>query len=226
MSRERTPIELLVAVGSKLVRLPKPVVFVGGATTGLLVTDPASPPPRATQDVDVILDVEHYTEYTNLVAPALRHLGAHEDDSDGAPLCRWRLAGVVVDVMPVDSSILGFTNRWYRRALASARTHTLPDGTNIRVLDAPHFLATKIEAFKGRGKGDYFASKDIEDILTLVDGRRELTEEIHSSAPDLSTFLRSTFAEWLPDRDFRDAVLGFSQDREEVILARIEGMAA
>lgn len=226
MSRERKPIELLVAVGSKLARLPKPIAFVGGATTGLLVTDPAAPPPRSTLDVDVILDVEHYTEYTNLVAPALRRLGAHEDDSDGAPLCRWILDDVVVDVMPVDSSILGFTNRWYRRALATARTHRLPDGTDIRVLDAPHFVATKIEAFQGRGSGDFLASKDLEDILTVVDGRAELVEEIEATDPDLRAFLHKTFAKWLLNRDFRDAVLGFSPDREEIILARIEEMQA
>lgn len=222
MSAERKPIELLVAVGSKLAQLPKPVVFVGGATTGLLVTDPASSPARATLDVDVILDVEHYTEYTNLVAPALRRLGAHEDDSDGAPLCRWLLDGVVIDVMPVDSSILGFTNRWYRRALDTARTHRLPDGTDIRVLDAPHFVATKIEAFWGRGGGDFFGSKDMEDILTLTDGRAELAGEIEATAPDLRAFLRDTFTKWLQNPDFRDAVLGFSQDREQIILERVE----
>ena len=31
------------------------VVFVGGAVVGLLLTDPAAPPPRATDDVDVVM---------------------------------------------------------------------------------------------------------------------------------------------------------------------------
>jgi hypothetical protein len=31
-------------------------------------------------------------------------------------------------------------------------------------------LATKIEAFKGRGEGDFPASRDLADIIALVDG--------------------------------------------------------
>ena len=42
------------------------------------------------------------------------------------------------------------------------------------------FLATKYEAFLDpkRGAGDFAASKDIEDIIALVDGRPELDKEI------------------------------------------------
>jgi len=217
----QTSVELLVAVGSKLVRLPKRIAFVGGATTGLLVTDPASSAPRSTNDVDIILDVEHYTEYTQIIAPALRQLGAGERTEAGAPLCSWILNGVIVDVMPVDSRILGFTNRWYRHALAAAVTYDLPDGTAIYILDAPHFLATKIEAFQGRGEGDFFASKDMEDILFLLDGRIELVEEVKGSPTDIRGFIGDTFSTWSQNHDFRDAVLGFSQDREEVILDRV-----
>lgn len=220
------PIDLLVAVGSKLVRLPRPVAFVGGATTELLVTDPAAPPPRSTLDVDVILDVANYTEYTELVAPALRGLGADEDVSEGAPLCRWIVEGVTVDVMPVDSRILGFSNRWYPAALATAKVHRLPDGTSISVLAAPFFLATKIEAFTGRGKGDFLGSKDMEDILAVIDGRAELSDEVKASAAELRDFIRSTFAQWLRSPDFRDAVLGFAQDREEINLERVRMLAA
>jgi hypothetical protein len=68
----RRPIELLVAVGSKLVRLPKPIAFVGGATTGLHVTDPAAPSPRATLDVDIIVSVNGVAEYAKVIAPARR----------------------------------------------------------------------------------------------------------------------------------------------------------
>jgi hypothetical protein len=31
-------------------------------------------------------------------------------------MCRWRRDGVVVDVMPVDERILGFSDRWYPTA--------------------------------------------------------------------------------------------------------------
>ena len=39
------------------------VVFVGGATVHLWLTEAAAPPVRATDDVDVICDVTSYAEY-------------------------------------------------------------------------------------------------------------------------------------------------------------------
>ena len=42
------------------------------------------------------------------------------------------------------------------------------------------FIATKleVEAFAGRGAGDFLTSHDIEDVLNIVDWREELTAEI------------------------------------------------
>ncbi|MCK4690308.1 MAG: hypothetical protein KAT20_00755 [Desulfuromonadales bacterium] len=34
-----------------------------------------------------------------------------------------------------------------------------------------HFIATKLEAFFGRGNGNYWGSHDLEDIMTVIDGR-------------------------------------------------------
>jgi hypothetical protein len=51
-------------------------------------------------------------------------------------------------------------------------------GLALRHLDAPHFLATKFEAFNDRGEGDVYVSHDLEDILTVVDGRDELADEL------------------------------------------------
>lgn len=39
-------------------------------------------------------------------------------------------------------------------------------------------MATKLEAFGGRGRGDFLGSHDLEDILTVFDGRAELPGEI------------------------------------------------
>jgi hypothetical protein len=40
-------------MAERLVRVLPEIVFVGGCTTGLLITDPAASPVRATDDVDV-----------------------------------------------------------------------------------------------------------------------------------------------------------------------------
>jgi hypothetical protein len=53
-------IPLLELAASKLGVLADELVFVGGATIALWITDPAVPPTRATDDVDVICDVAGY----------------------------------------------------------------------------------------------------------------------------------------------------------------------
>ena len=85
---------------------------------------------------------------------------------------------MVLDVMPTHERILGFGNPWYHPALTSAQTVVLPTGERIRAVTAPYFLATKLEAFARRGHGDYLASVDMEDIITVIDGRPEIVGEM------------------------------------------------
>ena len=59
-----------------------------------------------------------------------------------------------LDVMPTDRSVLGFSNRWYTPALRSAVT-VLVDDLELRAVTAPYFIGTKLEAFRGRGEGDF-----------------------------------------------------------------------
>jgi hypothetical protein len=78
--------------------------FVGGAVAGLLITDPANPPIRATEDVDVVAEVLALRDYHALDA-ALRERGFAQDMRPGAAICRWQVEGVAVDVMPTDEKI-------------------------------------------------------------------------------------------------------------------------
>src|SRR6188508_318947 len=100
------------------------LVFAGGCATGLLITDPAAGSIRPTIDVDVITEVVSYAEYA-LLSELLRGLGLSEDSSEGAPTCRWRYKGLIIDVMPTDERVLGFSNRWYASAIAAARRITI-----------------------------------------------------------------------------------------------------
>lgn len=86
------------------------LVFLGGCTTGLLLSDPASAGLRPTKDVDTITEVASYAEYATL-SERLRALGLSEDTSEGAPLCRWRHGQLIIDVMPTSEAVLGFSNR-------------------------------------------------------------------------------------------------------------------
>jgi hypothetical protein len=66
------------ALFESVVRLLGPrlddLVFVGGCTTGLFLTDAAASGIRPTKDVDAIVDVTSYAKYTEL-AQKLQGLG-------------------------------------------------------------------------------------------------------------------------------------------------------
>lgn len=79
----------------------------------------------------------------------------------------------------------------------------------IRLITAPHFLATKLEAFYGRGQGDFLFSHDLEDIVTVIDGRPALVDEIQVANPALRAYLAAEFATLLRQSVFHDALPGF-----------------
>ena len=200
-------IQMITTVARRLGNLREKVVFVGGCATGLFITDPAMPEVRVTKDVDVIIDIATRMEYSRLEAD-LRSKGFRNDISEDAPLCRWLVNGIKVDVMPTQEDILGFSNHWYLPAIENANYVQLEKELAIKLVTPPYFLATKIEAFKGRGKGDYMASHDMEDIITVLDGRREIVDEIKRSSDELKTFLSRTFRIFLTDENFLDAIPG------------------
>ena len=165
------------------------------------------------------------------IEETLRTLGFSPDMRPEAPICRWRISDLILDLMPTDEAILGFANRWYPDALAKATTTRLPSGRIIRTLTTPHFLATKLEAFHGRGNGDYWTSHDMEDIVCVIDGRAEIVAEVAASNEALRHYLQSEFTALHADPMFAEAVSGFlpgdaiSQTRAPRILRRIASLA-
>lgn len=223
-------IEWVRIVAEHLGELRDEVVFLGGATVGLLITDPAAAAVRPTKDVDVIVEVGSWGEYAPL-QERLRERGFAEDTDEGAPLCRWVIESIKVDVMPTSEEILGFSNRWYGPAMRTSQTVQLTDEISIRVVTAPYFTATKLEAFRGRGQGDYELSHDLEDLIAVVDGRPALTDEIEEAEADVRDYLQAGIGELLSDLGFREAVAGHlpgdaaSQQRLPIVVARLERMA-
>lgn len=163
------------------------VAFVGGCMTAMLVTDAAVLDDiRFTEDVDLVIELagisawHHLTE--RLAAKNFKITG--EDEVN----CRFRFNDVVVDVMPSDPAVLGYANRWFVEGLAKADKFTLPSGTVIQIFKPAYFLATKLEAFSGRGAGDPY-HKDVEDMIILIDGRPELLEEVRQADFELKQFI-------------------------------------
>jgi predicted nucleotidyltransferase len=203
-------------VATHLGSLRDEVVFVGGMVTGLLVTDPGAAMARPTDDIDLIVEVASTVEYQTRLRDRLIAQGFRESVEDDV-VCRWRLGELVVDVMPATPGVLGFANPWYPHALATASEMVLPprEGghVSIRVISAPAFLATKLVAWEGRGNGDLL-HPDIEDVVAVVNGRRELSGEVERDAPELRTFLAEAIERL------------FAMGLEEALPGHLEGDAA
>lgn len=222
-------LDLLIQAAARLEPLLDQLVFLGGCATGLLITDPAAPDIRSTVDVDVIVEVSSLPDY-HAFSQQLCELGFREDNSEGAPICRWVAEQIILDVMPTDSRILGFSNRWYQLALQNA-IETIIDGYKIRTVTAPFFLGTKLEAFYGRGNGDYLGSHDLEDMISVIDGRPTIIQEIRASDEELRTYLANEFSRLTSIEGFMDALPGHlpgglpSQARLPGLKARIREIA-
>jgi len=219
-------LEILTRVAERLASSSEDFVYVGGAIVGLLVTDPAAARPRPTDDVDVIVQVAGFADYQTRLIPELKRLGLKED-IDAKTVCRWLLDGVKVDVMPTNDAILGFSNRWYPDAITSALT-TAIGGTSLRVISAPYFIGTKLEAFRSRGGEDYYESHDLEDILVVVDGRPEIVEEIAKSDGEVRAYIAGEVGKLVAIEDFVNALPGLvsERDRSEILLRRMQAIAA
>ena len=220
--------KLLVDAARVLQPLLGDLVFVGGCATGLLISDPAAADVRPTKDVDAIAEIASYAEYAQL-SDRLRAVGLSEDSSEGAPACRWRKGDLIIDVMPTEERILGFASRWYGPAIGAARLMRV-GGLEIRVITPEHFLATKLEAFHGRGRNDYTGSHDLEDVIAVVDGRSEIVGEVLAN-PDVREYVSSEIGRLLGIQAFLDALPGFllpdraSQERQPLLVARLRAIA-
>jgi hypothetical protein len=227
----RSNLPLLERIARRIGPLLGEVVFVGGATTELFFTSPIAGRVRITRDADVICEVSGRTEYRRL-EERLRDLGFEEDDSPGAPLCRWRSEAGILDLMPTDETILGFSNPWYEHGIRTARPVTLASGLSIQVVSPPVFLATKLAAYAGRGGGDLLGSHDIEDVVSVVAFRPEIVADTAAEDGALRRWIAARIREHLIDHpDAEDAVAGNLPDARMVAdliprtQARLEALA-
>ena len=128
--------------------------------------------------------------------------------------------------------LLGFENRWQREAFPHAEEITLPSGTSIRAVSPAFMLATKLEAFLGRGEGDLLGSRDFTDIVALVDGRDELESEVAAAPTALRSYVVDALRPLLEDPRLLDGVRAqllpdaATQTRaDEIVIRRLRSIA-
>ena len=225
--------ELIELAAAILGPVAEDVVFVGGATIHLWLTEVAAPPVRATDDVDVICDVASYGEYQKL-ADRLRERGLREA-FDEPVICRWRHgeSGLAIDVMPTSEEVLGFSNRWYPLAIETAVERELQSGVRIRAVAPSVVVGTKLAAWRGRGNDDVLTSLDVHDVVVLIDGRPELGDELAAQRQDLRTYVADELSA-LREHDrfeyvIQGAVSGYGEaavarERAAIVIGRLDRM--
>jgi hypothetical protein len=219
-------LRLLEEAATKLAPFLREIVFVGGVTLGLLITDKGAAPIRSTDDVDVIAEILTYVDYIAF-SERLRKAQFTEDTSEEPLACRWFHGKLKLDVLALSKEVLGYTNIWYESALNHAISFVLPSGRAIRVITAPYFLGTKMEAFRRRGQMDFLASHDLEDFVAVIDGRTTILKEIADSSSDVREYLAQAARSLLSESRFFDAVPGFVLDdgRVPLILERLNQLS-
>lgn len=219
------------AVADRLDQTGLTYAFVGGAIVPLLLDHPELSETRPTDDVDVIISVAANRRYSE-IEEMMRRLKFEHDMSEGAPKCRWLLGGTVVDIMPTDGAEMGLNTKGFPEALATAKERTIRGDVRLRLISAPAFLALKLAAFADRGKNDHLGSHDLEDMLTIIDGREQIIEETRTTPMVLRQSIRDGIRALNGITDFQDSLAGAlpsddaSQARLPALRKKLERLAA
>ncbi len=201
-------LERLERVARRAQPLLDRLVFVGGAVTELYFTDPASGRVRPTTDADAVIEAATYTGYGR-ISEQLRQLGFRQSARENDPIYRWRAGGDVLDVMPIDPEVLGFTNPWYAEGVERAVSRGLSKDIAIRIFPPALALASKLAAHADRGRDDPVLSRDLEDVVALVSNRPELVAEVEAERESTRLWIGKRLEEAFEREDARSVLRGF-----------------
>ena len=211
-------LEMLETVALGFGELIKRVVFVGGATLDLYVTDQAAPESRPLGDIDIVVGVSTLAEFHQLTDD-LEQKGFKPKSTTNVHAQSWTYEGIPLHIMPMKSEIMGFYNRWYEEGVFHANSMTLPSGMQIRIFPPAYFLAAKIDAFEHRGEADFRMSEDFEDILYLLENRPEISQDVARAFYEVRDYIRKAFRKFLRSAELEEGIynyLPFSGDGEIV----------
>ncbi len=224
-------LEALVHVARIFHTLNEKFAFIGGAIIPLLLDEPMVTAIRPTKDIDIIIEIVSRLDFFHL-EKRMRAIGFQHDMSEGAPKCRWIVDSILVDVMPVSGEAAEWRSKWFPEALAAAVEVELSKGVMANIVTAPFFIATKLEAFFDRGNKDFYASADLEDIITVLDARSSILKEIDDLPDPLHSYIASQFTILINAPDFIECLPGHllpdtaSQERLPRLLDILHRLAA
>ena len=208
----------VVEITGALRKTNRKFCIVGGAISSFYLEDNVSAKIRPTKDVDCVIEVLDYLSFTDLEKSLITLGFIH--DLDSGVICRWKYGEITVDIIPSESEkILGFTNIWYKDGMKNSLSKQI-GGVTIYYFPLSYYIASKIEAFKNRGHHDYYSSNDFEDIVLILEGRRNLNE-FYEFPDEIIIYLRREFGIMIKDTKFESAVYGHLE-QTPVIQKRFE----
>lgn len=194
----------IAIVARGLHTLEETFVFVGGAVVECYKTSPAAEQARQTDDIDITVELTHYGEYA-LLQEKLIPLGFNPV-IDSKVICRYKYKGITVDIMPDTSAIFGFSNSWYKTGIQTAIDYQVQEDLFIKIFTTPLFLCAKIEAYMQRGSDDKRISQDFEDIVYIIENRRELIDEIDQCDQKVKSYIIQFASQLLSESDTDEAI--------------------
>lgn len=206
-------LDSLKSVAQILGDISKDVVFVGGATVELYINDKAAPTPQPSEDVDCVVEILTYKDWIQF-EEKLRAKGFQDYDISGedteAPTCRKYVLGMKVDFMPIEESVLGYSNPWFREGVDSAVKVKIEE-VEIQIFKIEFFLAAKLQAFFDRGlKDDIRFSQDLEDITELFDGVTDIEDCIGRASSAVKIDIKNKLLVFIKKRiEIEEAMIGF-----------------
>jgi hypothetical protein len=196
-------LEEIKTIALALGELKNKVVFIGGSVVGLYVDTQGAEEPRPTKDIDLTLQLLHYGDWALLEEQLATLNFMHSPDEN--ILCRYFYKGIMVDIMPSNENILGFSNIWYHEGIDEAIEYQIEPLLFIRIFPCSYFLASKIEAYKGRGN-DLRWSQDFEDIIYIFNNREQVVKDILNSKPHLLEYFQKEFLNLIKHPSFEEAL--------------------
>lgn len=191
-------------VALRLDSLLEDVVFVGGSVVALYADDPAATEARPTDDIDIVVGITARSAFS-LFEEKIRQLG-FKNVIDSAFIGRYKINEIIVDVMPINEDILGFTNKWYKEGIGKSFLYKIDDEVSVRLMPFHYFIASKIEAHNSRNKGDLRQSKDFEDIVYSFDNKLDPLTDLQQASGDVDAYLKEEMNNLMEDINFHEGV--------------------
>jgi hypothetical protein len=204
-------------VARALGNLNKEVVFVGGAMVSLYADDKAAEDVRPTKDLDLSFNITTVAELEKLRVDLVKK-GFHEA-VDETVICRFKYEDLLIDVMSTQMVGWAPSNRWFQQGYNAAIEKNVEELT-IKIMPLPFFLASKLDAFFNRGVKDLYGSRDLEDIVYLLNYTIVIVTEVKTAEREVKTYLAESFNKMLLDTRIMAAIEGhiYPAGNEEVYL--------